>query len=126
MIAAAPAPAYVGVAQDDRRDPWRLDATRASVRLAAGARKRTVVFSVSNYGMDPHNLAVRRVGSTALIRTSGLIPAASGGRPGTGTLRVALPPGRYMLVCTIGRGTAESHVRRGMHDRFAVVRRAAR
>ncbi len=42
---AAPAPAYVGIEEDDRRTPWRLDASRPRVRVAQGRARRRVVFS---------------------------------------------------------------------------------
>ena len=85
---------------------YALDANERT--LAAG----TIRFNVYNFDQDPHTLAVadangQQIGDTAQI------PA---GQPGTPvTLTVNLPPGTYVLYCTL-----PAHAALGMQTTIVV------
>jgi hypothetical protein len=71
-------------------------------------RPGVVSFSLHNFGEDPHDLAVQRLGHR-YARAAQILPGASG------TLRVRLAkPGRYTVYCTLA-----GHAARGMR---AVIR----
>jgi plastocyanin len=76
---------------------WRIRLSRLEV--AAG----TVTFNVYNRGMDDHDLVV--------LGRPERVEVLAGGRA---TLRVRLTPGRYRVVCSLFRGTPQSHEALGM------------
>ncbi|HVW17212.1 MAG TPA: cupredoxin domain-containing protein [Solirubrobacteraceae bacterium] len=90
----------VGVAESE----WHLSAYRPSVR------RGRLSFHVHNYGMDPHDLAVRgprgyRSAASAIVEPGG-----------DGILKVTLRrPGRYTLYCTL-----PGHASRGMRTTLVV------
>jgi hypothetical protein len=95
-------PSYVQVVEKE----WSLVFSRQSVRSG------TVILEVINFGMDAHNLAVRKhtPGATT-IRFAKLFHGARADR----TLR--LVPGRYTLWCTL-----PGHRGRGMTATLLVTR----
>jgi plastocyanin len=77
-------------------------------------RAGTIKLNLTNYGEDPHDLAVRTPGGRVVARSAPVDPF--GGRL---TFRVRLrTPGRYVVFCTIA-----DHERLGMHARLTVSRR---
>jgi hypothetical protein len=110
-LAAAPAaPASAAVAYPTRlqvaADEFRLTFSR--MKVPAGRVKIELV----NYGEDPHDLRLRRIGGTRTVR----IPETAPGERTTRTFR--LHPGRFHVWC----GTAD-HNSRGMHATLRVVKR---
>lgn len=77
---------------------YALDANART--FAAG----TVHFNVYNYDQDPHTLAVETTGGQQ-IGNAVAIPAGQTGAPVT--LTVNLPPGNYILFCTLPQHAAE-------------------
>jgi hypothetical protein len=82
--------------------------------LAAG----TIHFNVYNYDQDPHTLAIadsdgQQLGDTVAV------PAAHTGTPVT--LTINLPPGTYVLFCTLPQHAAD-----GMETTIVVMWLAAR
>ena len=54
------------------------------------------LIELANFGEDPHDLRLRRVGGKKIWGTRVVAPEA------TATLSVKLPPGRYKLWCSLG------------------------
>lgn len=79
------------------------------VTLYRGSVKPGIVaFSVHNFGQDPHDLAVKRLGHR-YAKAARLLPGESG------TLRARLmKPGRYTVYCTLA-----GHAAKGMR---AIIR----
>ncbi len=75
-------------------------------------RAGRVLIELVDFGMDPHDLTLQRVGSE---KTQTLGEVKPGQRA---LLDVTLQPGRYRLWCSIG-----DHVARGMQAVLVVVRR---
>jgi plastocyanin len=76
---------------------YALDANERT--LAAG----TIHFNIYNFDQDPHTLAVADSNGTQLT-SAVAVPA---GQPGTPeTLTVNLPPGTYVLFCTLPQHAA--------------------
>lgn len=76
---------------------YALDANERT--LAAG----TIHFNIYNFDQDPHTLAVEDTNGTQLTSTV-TVPA---GQPDTpATLTVNLPPGTYVLFCTLPQHAA--------------------
>ena len=69
------------------------------------------VIELANFGQDPHDLRVQRIGARHI---AGLGDVASGAR---GELTVKLAPGRYSFWCSIA-----NHRRLGMHGTLVVTR----
>ena len=91
--------AYVGVSETE----WRITLGRAR------APHGRIAFTITNYGQDDHNVAIRRNG--VQYATTGRIP--SGERR---TLAVTLTrPGIYNVVCTL-----PGHRRLGMITQLTV------
>jgi hypothetical protein len=70
-----------------------------------------VIVELVNRGQDTHNLDLRRVGGTRIVR----FPSVQPGRFVDRELK--LVPGRYVLWCAIA-----DHRERGMHAVLRVVR----
>jgi hypothetical protein len=107
-LRAEPAPGAVAY-------PTRLQAvatefrlTLSRIRVPAGRVKIELV----NYGEDPHDLKLRRVGTTRLYT----IPETAPGGRRTRTFR--LPPGRYRVWCGV-----TDHRALGMRAPLRAVRR---
>ena len=54
------------------------------------------LIELANFGEDPHDLRLRRVGGTKIWGTRVVVPE------GTATLSAKLRPGRYKLWCSLG------------------------
>ncbi|HYX89537.1 MAG TPA: hypothetical protein VE753_09225 [Gaiellaceae bacterium] len=76
-------------------------------RLRAGP----VVIELVNFGEDVHDLRLRRVGGTRVRSIGVVLPG------GHAALQTRLPPGRYVLWCSIA-----DHRARGMHAVLGVRR----
>jgi plastocyanin len=74
-------------------------------------RAGTVVIELANFGQDPHDLRVRRLGAR---HVAGLGVVAPGER---GELTVKLAPGRYSFWCSVA-----NHRQLGMHTVLVVTR----
>ena len=103
VLAPPPAANVLVYANEYRLDPSRL--------AAPGNRLH---FQVKNTGEDEHDLSIRRraAGAPVLAATARVLPGA------LAELDVTLPPGRYVLVCTVG-----DHAARGMQQGFTVTTR---
>jgi plastocyanin len=69
------------------------------------------LIELANYGEDPHDLRLRRVGGTKIWGTRVVAPE------GTATLSAKLLPGRYKLWCSIA-----NHRALGMYATMTVKR----
>jgi hypothetical protein len=74
-----------------------------------------VIVELVNRGQDTHDLDMRRVGTTRIIRFPSVQPGQVVDR------ELKLVPGRYLLWCAIA-----DHRERGMHAMLRVVRRKHR
>jgi plastocyanin len=72
----------------------------------------TAVIELANFGQDPHDLRVQRVGAKHI---AGLGVVAPGKR---GELTVKLAPGRYLFWCSVA-----NHRALGMRTSLVVTRR---
>jgi plastocyanin len=54
------------------------------------------LIELANFGEDPHDLRLRRVGGKKIWGTRVVAPEA------TATITAKLPPGRYKLWCSLG------------------------
>ena len=99
--AGAPAPARVQVVA--REFSFQL----SRLKVHSG----TAVIELANFGQDPHDLRVQRIGSR---HVAGLGVVAPGQRC---ELTVRLPPGRYSFWCSIA-----NHRRLGMRSLLVVTR----
>ena len=81
--------------------------TLSRTHLKAGP----AILEVDNFGQDPHDLRVQRIGAHHIAGTPVVPP---GGRA---ELALNLPPGRYSLWCSIA-----DHRARGMHAILIVKR----
>ncbi len=114
LIASASA-AVLGV------QPAAALAPPARVQVAAtefnfGLSRHTIkagraLIELANYGEDPHDLRLRRVGGTKIWGTRVVAPE------GTAVLSAKLPPGTYHLWCSIA-----DHRARGMTATLKVRR----
>ena len=77
----------------------------------ARVRRGVVLFELTNYGQDAHDLVVETRGGRRLGRTGRV---RSGGR---GTLALRLAPGDYRLVCDLA-----NHEALGMRTALRVTR----
>ena len=81
--------------------------TLSRLHLHAG----TAVIELDNFGQDPHDLRVQRIGAKHI---AGLGQIAPGGR---GDLTVKLAPGRYSFWCSLA-----NHRQLGMNAILIVTR----
>jgi hypothetical protein len=99
--AAAPPPARLQVAAKE----FSLTLSRAKLKPG------WAIVELANYGEDPHDLRLRRIGGT-VTRSIALV------QPGDQrSLRAKLLPGRYKLWCSLA-----DHAARGMHAQLIVAR----
>ena len=77
----------------------------------AKVRAGLVIVELVNHGQDTHDLDMRRIGGTRIIR----FPSVQPGQVVDRELKLA--PGRYQLWCAIA-----DHRERGMHAVLRVVR----
>jgi uncharacterized cupredoxin-like copper-binding protein len=70
-----------------------------------------VIVELVNHGQDTHDLDLRRIGSTHIIRFPSVLPGQFVDR------ELKLVPGRYLLWCAIA-----DHREHGMHAVLRVVR----
>jgi len=99
--AFAPAPSRVQVFARE----FSFSLTR--LRVHSG----TAVIELANFGQDPHDLRLQRVGARHI---AGLGVVAPGRR---GDLTVKLAPGRYSFWCSVA-----NHRKLGMHTTLLVTR----
>jgi hypothetical protein len=74
-------------------------------------RDGRALIELANYGEDPHDLRLRRIGGTKIWTTRIVAPED------TAVLSAKLPPGRYRLWCSIA-----DHRARGMSAILTVRR----
>lgn len=101
LVAAAPAPARLQVSADE----FSLALSRAAVKQGLA------IVELVNFGEDPHDLRLRRIGGTRTLRLRTVAPGRRG------ELEVTLAPGKWQLWCSLG-----DHRQRGMRA-ILVVRR---
>lgn len=99
--AAAPPPSRLQVSAKE----FSLTLSRA--RLKQG----WALVELANYGEDPHDLRLRRIGGTVTRSIPTVAPEEQR------TLRAKLLPGRYRLWCSLG-----DHAARGMRAQLVVAR----
>jgi plastocyanin len=102
VIVAVPPPARVQVVARE----FTLAPSRRT--LKAG----TAIVELANFGEDPHDLRLQRVGGTKVYG----VPVQQSGHVGAVTVR--LVPGTYRLWCSLA-----DHRARGMRATLVVVRR---
>ena len=82
-----------------RRFPTRVQVTAKEFYYTLSSRRPpspgAAVIEFVNYGEDPHDMRVQRVGGGRLYKTPVMQPG------GTTTSRIELVPGRYRLWCSI-------------------------
>jgi hypothetical protein len=99
--ASAPPPARLQVAAKE----FSLTLSRAKLKPG------WAIVELANYGEDPHDLRLRRIGGT-VTRSIALV------QPGDQrSLRAKLLPGRYKLWCSVA-----DHAARGMQAQLIVTR----
>ena len=102
FVAAAPRPpARVQVVARE----YSFSLSRMQVRAG------TAVIELANFGQDPHDLRVQRIGARHI---AGLGVVSPGKR---GELTVRLAPGRYSFWCSVA-----NHRQLGMHTTLVVTR----
>ena len=99
--AAAPPPARLQVAAKE----FSLTLSRAKLKPG------WAIVEFANYGEDPHDLRLRRIGGT-VTRSIPLVQAGD-----QRSLRLKLLPGRYKLWCSLA-----GHAARGMRAQLIVSR----
>jgi hypothetical protein len=103
VIAATPPP----------RPPARVQVVAQEFRYSLSrtkVRAGRVIVELVNHGQDTHDLDLRLVGSTRIIRFPSVQPGQVVDR------ELKLVPGRYLLWCAIA-----DHRERGMHAVLRVV-----
>ena len=101
LVLAVPAPARVQVVAKE----FSFSLSRQHVRAGSA------VIELANFGQDPHDLRIQRVGATHVAGTPVVAP---GDRA---DLTVRLVPGRYSLWCSVA-----DHRQRGMRATLVVTR----
>lgn len=101
MAGSSPAPARVQVVARE----YSYTLSRLHVRAGEA------ILEVDNFGEDPHDLRVQRVGSKRVARLGKVAPGQYA------DLTLHLPPGRYSLWCSIA-----DHRRKGMRATLIVTR----
>jgi hypothetical protein len=81
--------------------------TLSRVRLKSGP----AILEVANFGQDPHDLRVQRLGARHVAGTPKVLPSRRT------ELALNLPPGRYSLWCSIA-----NHRQLGMRATLTVTR----
>ena len=99
--AKTPPPARVQVAAKE----FSLTLSRAKIRAG------WAIVELANYGEDPHDLRLRRIGGT-ITRSLPIVAPEEQAR-----LKARLLPGTYRLWCSLG-----DHRARGMSARLVVTR----
>jgi uncharacterized cupredoxin-like copper-binding protein len=75
----------------------QVSATEFNLGLSRHSIKAgRALIELANFGEDPHDLRLRRVGGTKIWGTRVVAPEE------TATLSAKLPPGRYKLWCSLG------------------------
>jgi hypothetical protein len=98
---SAPPPARLQVAAKE------FSLTLSRSKLKSG----WAIVELANYGEDPHNLRLRRIGGT-VTRSISIVQAGD-----QRALRAKLLPGRYKLWCSLA-----DHAARGMRAELIVTR----
>jgi len=101
VVHGSPAPARVQVVAHE----YSFGLSRVHVKAGSA------VIELANFGQDPHDLRVQRIGARHI---AGLGDVAPGAR---GELTVRLAPGRYSFWCSIA-----NHRRLGMRATLIVAR----
>jgi hypothetical protein len=104
----------IAVAQQASLPPARVQVVAQEFRYSLSRTKvkaGLVIVELVNRGQDTHDLDIRRIGGTRIIR----FPSVQPGQVFDRELRLA--PGRYLLWCAI-----PDHRERGMHAVLRVVR----
>ena len=101
LVAAAPAPARLQVSADE----FSFALSRAAVK------KGPAIVELVNFGEDPHDLRLRRIGGTRTLRLRAVAPGRRG------ELEATLAPGKWQLWCSIA-----DHRKRGMQATLVVRR----
>jgi plastocyanin len=71
----------------------------------------SAVIELANFGQDPHDLRVQRIGARHIAGLGDVVPGARG------ELTVKLAPGRYSFWCSIA-----NHRKLGMRATLVVTR----
>jgi plastocyanin len=98
---SSPAPARVQIVAKE----YSYSLSRLNVKAG------TAILELDNLGQDPHDLRVQRVGSKHVAKLGKVAPGTYS------DLTVHLPPGRYLLWCSIA-----NHRKKGMHATLIVTR----
>ena len=101
LVAAAPAPARLQVTADE----FSFSLSRATVKQGPA------IIELVNFGEDPHDLRLRRIGGTRTLRLRAVAPGRRG------ELAATLAPGKWQLWCAVG-----NHRQRGMRATLLVRR----
>jgi hypothetical protein len=105
MIVAAPPPSRPPARVQVVAQEFRYSLSRTTVRAGR------VIVELVNHGQDTHDLDLRRVGGTKIIRFPDVLPGQVVDR------ELKLVPGRYVLWCAVA-----DHRELGMHAVLRVVR----
>ena len=98
---SSPAPARVQVVAHE----YSFGLSRLHVKAGSA------VIQLANFGQDPHDLRVQRIGARHIAGLGDIAPGARG------ELTVKLAPGRYSFWCSVA-----NHRRLGMHTTLVVTR----
>ena len=101
LVAVAPAPARLQVSADE----FSFALSRAAVKQGPA------IIELVNFGEDPHDLRLRRIGGTRTLRLRTVAPGRRG------VLEATLAPGTWQLWCSLG-----DHRARGMRATLVVRR----
>ncbi len=101
VAGSSPAPARVQIVARE------YSYTLSRLHVKAG----TAILELDNFGQDPHDLRVQRVGSKHVAKLGEVAPGKYA------DLTLHLPPGRYSLWCSIA-----NHRQKGMHATLIVTR----
>jgi plastocyanin len=98
---STPAPARVQIVARE------YSYTLSRLHVKAGS----AILELNNFGQDPHDLRIQRVGSRHVAKLGNVAPGKYA------DLTLHLPPGRYSLWCSIA-----NHRQKGMHATLIVTR----
>jgi hypothetical protein len=102
------------VATPPQRSPARVQVVAQEFRFSLSrtrVRAGRVIVELVNHGQDTHDLDIRRIGGTRIVRFPSVLPGQFVDR------ELRLVPGRYLLWCAIA-----DHRERGMHTVLRVIR----
>lgn len=102
------------VATPPQRPPARVQVVAQEFRFSLSrtrVRAGRVIVELVNHGQDTHDLDIRRIGGTRIVRFPSVLPGQFVDR------ELRLVPGRYLLWCAIA-----DHRERGMHTVLRVIR----